>query len=113
MSSSAVNLTLQKGTTFEASFVLTGDDGDILNFTNLNSYGYIKKYPTSPIQHNLVVGINTDIGEVSISMGSSLTKELFSGRNYFDVFVDGSEDNFDFVSRIIYGTIIVEDTSLS
>jgi len=43
-------------------------------------------------------------------MGRSMTTELSSGRNYFDVFIQNSE--LDFVTRVVTGTIIVEDTTI-
>jgi hypothetical protein len=110
MSATPVNLVIEKGTTFEASFYLTGDDGQMLNLNSSNCYGYIKKYPTSPTKHEFVVGINTSDGEINISMGSSQTSQLYSGRNYFDVFLNNTE--FDFISRVVTGTIIVEETTL-
>jgi hypothetical protein len=110
MSATPVNLVIEKGTSFEASFYLTGDDGGMLNLNNSNCYGYIKKYPTSPTRHEFTVGITTADGEITISMGSTQTSELYSGRNYFDVFLFNTQ--FDFTTRVVTGTIIVEDTTL-
>lgn len=110
MSATPVNLVIEKGTSFEASFFLTGDDGDMLNLNNSICYGYVKKHPTSPTRHSFSVGISTEDGEISISMASTETSQLTSGRNYFDVFLNNTE--FDFISRVVTGTIIVEDTTL-
>lgn len=106
-----VNLTIEKGTDFETSFYLTGDDGDMLNFLYTTAEAYLMKYTTSPKKYQFNVGITTDLGEISISMGRSMTSTLPSGRNYFDVFTTNSE--LDFRTRVVTGTIIVEDTSLS
>lgn len=105
-----VNLTIEKGTDFEASFYLTGDDGEMLNLLYSTAEATIKKYPKSPIGHNFNVGITTADGEISISMGRTMTSTLPSGRNYFDVFIQNNELNFK--TRVVTGTIIVEDTTL-
>lgn len=110
MSAQVVNLVIEKGTDFETSFFLTGDDGQMLNLLYTTAYAHIKKYPKSPTSHSFTVGITTSEGEVSISMGRTMTSKLSSGRNYFDVFIENTELNF--VSRPITGTIIVEDTTL-
>jgi hypothetical protein len=110
-SSSNVNLIIEKGTDFEASFTLTGDDAEILNFTNSSAIAILKKYPTSPISYPFKCGITTEFGEISISMGRTMTATLPSGRTYFDVFVNDS--GLDITSRVVAGSIIVEDTTIA
>lgn len=107
---SVVNLVIEKGTDFEASFFLTGDDGGMLNLLYTTAYAKIRKHPTSPKYHSFNVGITTSEGEVTISMGRSMTSDLSSGRNYFDVFIENTELNF--ITRVITGSIIVEDTTI-
>lgn len=107
---SVVNLTIEKGTDFESSFYLTGDDGEMLNLLYSTGIAVIKKHPNSPNKHNFNVGITTELGEINISMGRTMTSELESGRNHFDVFIHNTE--YDFITRVVTGTIIVEDTTL-
>lgn len=106
-----VSLTLEKGTDFEATFYVTGDDGGGLNLLYSTAEAALKKHPTSKTSYNFTVGISTADSEVSISMGKTMTSVLPSGRTYFDVFLTNTE--LDFTSRIVTGTIIVEDTALS
>lgn len=110
MPASVVNLTIEKGTDFEASFYVTGDDGDMLNLLYTTASAKIKKHPTSKKSTEFVCGVTTSLGEIKVSMARTTTTELTSGRNYFDVFIQNSE--FNFVSRVVTGTIIVEDTNL-
>jgi len=105
-----VNLVIEKGTDFETSFYLTGDDGGMLNLLYTTAEARLKKYPTSPTSYNFNVGITTADGEISISMGRTMTSTLPSGRNYFDVFITNTE--LDFKTRVVTGSIIVEDTTL-
>jgi hypothetical protein len=41
-------------------------------------------------------------------MGRTVTSQLSSGRNCFDIFIQNNQ--LDFVSRVVTGTVIVEDT---
>lgn len=110
MSTPVTNLVIEKGTDFEAAFILSGEDGELLNLSYSSIYANIKKHPTSKISHEFNVGISTEDSEVTISMGRTQTSELFSGRNYFGVYLNNTELNF--MTRVVTGTIIVEDTTL-
>jgi len=108
-SASVVNIVIEKGTDFESSFFLTGDDGGPLNLLYSTATAILKKHPTSPNEYPFKVGITTENAEVNISMGRTMTSTLPSGRNSFDIFVENSE--LDFVVRVITGTVIVEETN--
>jgi hypothetical protein len=108
MAAYVVNLSIEKGTDFEASFTVTGDDGDPLNLLYTTAFGSIKKHPTSERSHDFVVGITTSESSINVSMGRTVTSQLSSGRNCFDIFIQNNQ--LDFVSRVVTGTVIVEDT---
>lgn len=109
-SASVVNLIIEKGTDFESSFFLTGDDGGPLNLLYSKGIAILKKHPSSPVEYPFKVGITTSDAEVNISMGRTMTSILPSGRNQFDIFIENTE--LDFVVRVITGTVIVEDTTI-
>lgn len=109
-SSAIVNLVIEKGTDFEASFYLTGDDGGPLNLLYSTSTAFLKKHPSSTTKYPFKVGITTEDSEVNISMGRTMTSTLPSGRNYLDVFVENMQ--LDFIVRVVTGTVIVEETNL-
>jgi hypothetical protein len=108
-----VNLTIEKGTDFEASFYLTGDDGGMLNLAETTAVSNLKKHPKSLKSYPFVVGISTDDGEVNISMGKTMTSVLPSGRTYFDVFLINESVIPSITIRVVTGSIIVEDTTLA
>lgn len=110
---SLVGLTIEKGTDFEATFTLSGDDGGLLNLTETVASAKLKKHPTSPIGYDFTVGIVTSAAEVSIAMTNGLTSTLPAGRNYFDVFLTNISTSPSIVSRVVTGSIIVENTTLS
>lgn len=109
-SSSVVSLVIERGTDFEASFYLTGDDGGPLNLLYSTGKAILKKHPSSVSEYPFKVGITTEDSEVNISMGRTMTSTLPLGRNQLDVFIENTQ--LDFVVRVITGTVIVEGTNL-
>lgn len=103
-----VNLVLEKGTDFEATFNVFEPDTSAANFTNFSAACKIKKYPTSPIAHNCRVTITAATGTIKVAMAKTITSELQSGRNYYDVVMTSNSDNTSF--RVIEGSIIVSDS---
>lgn len=112
------NLTIEKGTDFEAKFkILNSDSSNYSIASNYSAKSKIRKYPSSPISQEFKVDIIGSTGEVIISMGKTTTELLASGRNYFDVLIVGPTQNPNGIGvtyltkKIIEGTIIVSDTA--
>jgi hypothetical protein len=104
-----VNLILEKGTDFEATFNVFGEDSDPLIFNNFVGVSKIRKYPTSPNSQAFTVSITASTGEVKIGMAKSITSLLDSGRNYYDVLLTSLTNNATF--KVVEGSIIVSDTA--
>jgi len=110
MAVAALNLVLEKGTDFEATFNISGPDNGPVGLSSYNGISKIRKYPTSPKSKSFTVAINPDLDDqsVKISMGRTDTASLSSGRNYFDVFLqDVGTGN---IVKVVEGTIIVQDS---
>lgn len=102
---SSVNLVIHKGTNFEETFVLQDENDSALNLTNSTITAKIKKHPTATQLNSfttLIIG-----GNVRISMASTITATLKSGRNYFDIVLI---DSIGFKSKILDGNALVYDT---
>lgn len=108
MAVAAVNLTLEKGTDFEATFNLFESNSSPAYFSNFDGVCKIKKYPTSPISHECQVSIAGSTGQVTISMGKTITSELSSGRNFYDVVLTNNVNENTF--KVVEGSIIVSDS---
>lgn len=104
----AVNLTLEKGTNFEATFNVFESDSSSIDFSNYSGVCKIRKYPTSPKVENCQVTILGLDGSVKISMAKTTTSLLSSGRNYYDVILTSNTDGVSF--RVVEGFIIVTDS---
>lgn len=102
---SSVNLIIHKGTNFEETFVLQDENDSGLNLTNSTITAKIKKHPTATQFHSFTTLIIN--GNATISMASTITAVLKSGRNHFDIVLTNS---VGFVSKILEGNILVYDT---
>jgi hypothetical protein len=108
MAVTSVNLTIEKGTDFEATFIITAEDGSPLNFNSHTAIAKIRKYPSSPTSFNFNVNLNISQSSIRIFMSKETTALLSSGRNYFDILTVYQVDNS--VRKVVSGTIIVQDT---
>ena len=107
MSVSVVNLSINKGTDFEASFNVNNPDETQFLFNNYSATAKIRKHPSATSYQSFQTSFPAS-GEIKISMASTVTSQLSSGRNYYDVIIIESTTNK--VKKIFEGTIIVNDT---
>lgn len=105
---SVVNLTIHKGTYFEETFALTGEDGIGLNLTNASATAKLKKHPTAGIAYTFSTTLTVSESTVKITMPSTVTSTLPSGRSYYDVIITSSSGT---ISKVLQGNVIVEETA--
>lgn len=108
MSVSAVNFSIDKGTDFEATFNLTNADGSFFSLNTYAASAKIRKHPSATSYHSFQTAITVSTGEIKISMGSTVTAQLSSGRNYYDVIITQSGTNK--IKKVFEGTIMVNET---
>lgn len=104
---SAVNLTIHKGTYFEETFQLAAEDGGGLNLINNTATAKLRKHPSSATSYTFSTTLTVADSTVKISMGSTTTASLPSGRCYYDVILTTSGG---LVSKVVEGNVIVEET---
>lgn len=102
------NLTIEKGTNFEATFKVFEPDNSTANFMSYSGVCKIRKHPTSTNYQSCQVSITSGTGEVTVSMGKSFTSLLSTGRNYYDIILTHSITNKS--SKVVKGTLIVNDS---
>lgn len=105
------SLTIHKGTDFEETFIVYEEDGSSLGInTSFSAVAKIRKHPKSIAEYEFDVGFDEENSAVIISMASTMTSQLPSGRCCFDVLMTYgfSEPT---TKKIITGTIIVQDTT--
>ena len=104
----AVNIVIEKGTSFEATYNVTNSDNSVYSLTNQSATAKIRKHPTATTSKSFQTSITTATGDIKISMGSTVTAELTAGRNYYDVIITHATTGK--VTKIFEGTAIVRDT---
>lgn len=103
----AVNLTIDKGVYFEETFYLTGEDGLKINLSGKTAAARIKKHPTAQKYHSFSTTITVGDATVKISMGSTITADLPSGRCCYDVVVADTNGS---KTKVVEGNAIVKET---
>jgi hypothetical protein len=108
MSVPSVNLTLDKGTYFEATFNVTNSDGTVFGLGGYSATAKIRKHPTATSSASFSTSITSSIGEIKITMSSANTALLDAGRNYYDLII--TQASTGKVIKIFEGMILVKDT---
>jgi hypothetical protein len=99
------SLSIYKGTDFEqkVSIAITTLDSSIHTAS-----AKIRKHQTSETYQNFNTYIDEIDNSVVISMGNTVTSDLDSGRNYFDIVIENSSTNK--IMKLTEGSILVYDT---
>jgi hypothetical protein len=111
MSVAVVNISLEKGTDFSATFNVSGPDNGPVSLINYDAVSKIRKHPTAIKSKSFTTEVigNVTSPSVKISMGRTDTSELSSGRNYFDIFL--VDQNSGYTVKVVEGSIIVNDST--
>ena len=104
---SAVNLVIHKGTYFEETFTLNAEDGSGLNLTGNSVVARLRKHPTSSTYHSFTPTITIADSTVKVSMASTVTAALPSGRCVYDIILVSSGG---IPAKVVEGTVIVQET---
>jgi len=108
MSIPSVNLRIEKGPDFEATFNVEASDGSSFSLVNYSALAKIRKHPTAGIAKTFSTTITAATGEIKISLGSTDTYALTPGRNYYDVVITAASTGKK--KKIFEGNAIVIDT---
>ena len=103
----AVNITIEKGADFENIYTVSNPDGSPLDLTGYTGIAKIKKFPESNSYSSFSVGFVTSAGQVVVSMAKTVTNQLVTGRNYYDVLLTSSSGKS---TRIFEGMALVTPT---
>lgn len=105
------NLVIDKGTSFDITFNIFNEDGSELDIDNsYTGVSKLRKYPSSPVSYPFSVGLSTADNTVSISMASTVTSQLPTGRCYFDLILTYGYAE-PTTKKYVLGSIIVRDTN--
>lgn len=100
------NLVIDQGSTFSADLNLTDENGDVLDLNGYTANSQIRKwYTSSNAAASFTTSINTSSGVITLSLTSTQTSNLVSGRYVYDVELNDTGSNE--VSRIVEGIVTV------
>jgi hypothetical protein len=99
-------LTIDQGTTFNASLDLKNDDGTAINVTNYLFQSQIRKsyYSSNPTANLVVSIINAANGAVMLSMNASTTANIKAGRYLYDLKMTNTAN---VTTRVIEGIVTI------
>jgi len=103
-----VNIVIEKGTDFEAIYNVTSPDNSVYPLTSQSATAKIRKHSSATSSKSFQTSIVSGVGEIKISMASSITSQLDEGRNYYDVILTHAGTGK--VTKIFEGTAIVRGT---
>lgn len=101
-----VNIVIEKGTDFEAIYNVTNPDSSVYSLTNQSATAKIRKHSDATSSKSFSTSIVSGVGEIKISMASSITSQLTEGRNYYDVILTHSSTGK--IIKVFEGTAIVK-----
>ena len=106
----AENFIIQQGEDFSRNFILKNPDKSLVGVSSYTASAYMAKYAGDTTTYTFTTGITTSTSTINISMASTVTAALDSGRYYYNVFtVDGSSQKI----KQREGNIIVNASVLS
>jgi hypothetical protein len=88
MTVSAINITIEQGADFSATYNIKNPDESAPSLTNYTIVGTLKKYPGAVgIGSTFTTTLNTSTAVATISLPKTTTASLTPGRHYYDLFL--------------------------
>jgi hypothetical protein len=87
MATSAINITIEQGEDFSATYTILNPDESVASLFGYTVVGTLRKHPASSTGYNFITNLTVATGKVTISLNNSITKTLSPGRYYYDVFL--------------------------
>jgi hypothetical protein len=108
MATSAINLVIEQGEDFSATFTILNPDESTASLFGYSVAGTLKKHPEASVGYNFTTSLTVSTGVVTISLSNSVTKTLSPGRYYYDVFlISGGNSR----KKLFEGNVIVNGSA--
>jgi len=105
MAARNVNLVLEQGVDFQATFTIRNTNNAPLNLTGYTGISSIRKHPTSSTAYPLTLSfIDRLNGKIAVSMGYTATDAIEGGRYVYDVILISPNS---YRSRAVQGNVLV------
>jgi len=105
MAARNVNLVLEQGVDFQATFTIRNTNNAPLNLTGYTGISSIRKHPTSSTAYPLTLTfVDLLNGKIAVSMGHTATDAIEGGRYVYDVILISPNA---YRSRAVQGNVLV------
>lgn len=105
MAARNVNLVLEQGVDFQATFTIRNTNNAPLNLTGYTGISSIRKHPSSSTSYPLTLTFPDRInGKISVSMGYTATDAIEGGRYVYDVILISPNS---YRTRAVQGNVLV------
>jgi len=105
MAARNVNLVLEQGVDFQATFTIRNTNNTPLNLTGYTGISSIRKSPSSSTAYPLTISfIDRLNGKIAVSMGYTATGSMEGGRYVYDVILISPNS---YRSRAVQGNVLV------
>jgi len=105
MAARNVNLVLEQGVDFQATFTIRNTNNAPLNLTGYTGISSIRKHPTSSTAYPLILTFPDRInGKITVSMGYTATDAIEGGRYVYDVILISPNS---YKTRAVQGNVLV------
>ena len=105
MAARNVNLVLEQGVDFQATFTIRNTNNAPLNLTGYTGISSIRKHPTSSTAYPLTLTFVDRLnGKIAVSMGFTATDAIEGGRYVYDVILISPNS---YRTRAVQGNVLV------
>jgi len=111
MSTHAINLTIEQGEDFFATFSILDPDETQASLNSYTVYSSLRKHFSSSTAYNFTTSLDESQGTITISMSREVTATLAPGRYYYDVFVISPEIVGNTRKKVVEGNAIVNGSA--
>jgi hypothetical protein len=105
MAARNINLVLEQGVDFQATFTIRNTNNAPLNLTGYTGISSIRKHPTSSTAYPLTLTFVDRLnGRIAVSMGYTATDAIEGGRYVYDVILISPNS---YRTRAVQGNVLV------
>lgn len=101
----SVNITIEQGADFTATFTIANNDSSVYNLYSSTAVARLRKHHSSTKSYDFTTTITIATGKVRLDMSDDVTSTLEPGRYYYDILLTNTSSGLK--TRVIEGMAMV------
>ena len=101
----SVNITIEQGADFTATFTIANNDSSVYNLYSSTAIARLRKHHSSTKSYDFTTTITIATGKVRLDMSDDVTSTLEPGRYYYDILLTNTSSGLK--TRVIEGMAMV------